>query len=299
MSRLALRFISGKYQGGEFPLNDEQEIIIGRAQDLPMVLVEDMVSRKHAKIEVFGDEITITDLGSTNGTFVNGEKIARSRLNEGDRVLIGTSIIKVVAAGAHAGGRPPPPPAPGASEDASMSGTLQEVPIPDLIQLFSTSKRTGVLTVEGPAGQGRIYLRSGQLYYALINGRHELGPMKSLCRLVAWREGEFRFGPDPGDEEILLELDDPTESLLIEAMRQLDELNRLRGQLPGEAVPVRLAHPLTPALRDLSPAALDLLQLAHNQGSVAGVLDTALGTDLETAEGLSDLFARGYLASGS
>ncbi|MEP6865841.1 MAG: FHA domain-containing protein, partial [Deltaproteobacteria bacterium] len=48
--RFALRFISGKYQGGEFPLRMNREIIIGRSSDLDMVLVEDMVSRRHAKI---------------------------------------------------------------------------------------------------------------------------------------------------------------------------------------------------------------------------------------------------------
>src|SRR6187549_439872 len=93
----ALRFISGKYQGGEFPLRPNHEIIVGRSSDLDMVLVEDMVSRKHAKLTVSGDQIFIQDLGSTNGTFVNGEKIKRARLKEGDRVLVGTSIIKLVA----------------------------------------------------------------------------------------------------------------------------------------------------------------------------------------------------------
>src|SRR5687767_13195484 len=95
--RYALRFISGKYQGGEFPLRMNREIIIGRSSDLDMVLVEDMVSRRHAKITTTDAEILIQDMGSTNGTFVNGEKIAgRARLTEGDRILVGTSIIKVV-----------------------------------------------------------------------------------------------------------------------------------------------------------------------------------------------------------
>src|SRR5262249_32272158 len=76
----------------------DREIIIGRSSDLDMVLVEDMVSRKHAKISTQGGAITIQDLGSTNGTFVNGEKIKKVRLKEGDRILIGTSIIKLVAA---------------------------------------------------------------------------------------------------------------------------------------------------------------------------------------------------------
>src|SRR5579862_9321236 len=92
-----LRFISGKYQGGEFPIVPERQIVVGRSSDLDMVLVEDMVSRKHARIAMQNDQIWIEDLGSTNGTFVNGEKIKRARLKEGDRVLIGTSILKVIA----------------------------------------------------------------------------------------------------------------------------------------------------------------------------------------------------------
>ena len=96
--RFALRFISGKYQGGEFPLRMNREIIIGRSSDLDMVLVEDMVSRRHAKISSTDSEVYIQDMGSTNRTFVNGEKIAgRALLHEGDRILVGTSIIKVVA----------------------------------------------------------------------------------------------------------------------------------------------------------------------------------------------------------
>src|SRR5271170_597285 len=75
-----------------------REIIIGRSSDLDMVLVEDMVSRRHAKISSSEADVFIQDMGSTNGTFVNGEKIAgRALLHEGDRILVGTSIIKVVA----------------------------------------------------------------------------------------------------------------------------------------------------------------------------------------------------------
>jgi pSer/pThr/pTyr-binding forkhead associated (FHA) protein len=101
----ALRFISGKYQGGEYPLAAAGELVIGRSSELDMVLFEDMVSRKHAKLTLTPDQITIADLGSTNGTFVNGEKVRRAQLKEGDRILIGTSILKLVAspAGSHRG----------------------------------------------------------------------------------------------------------------------------------------------------------------------------------------------------
>ena len=94
----SLKFISGKYQGGEFPLTPGKQLIIGRSPELELALVEDMVSRKHAKLTVTDDgRVSIEDLGSSNGTFVNGEQIARpTRLKDGDRILIGTSILKLV-----------------------------------------------------------------------------------------------------------------------------------------------------------------------------------------------------------
>src|SRR5216110_2512848 len=97
VAQWALRFISGKYQGGEFPLRPHREIVIGRSSELDMVLVEDMVSRKHAEIVTDDKNVSIQDLGSTNGTFVNGEKIRKVDLKDGDRILIGTSIIKLAA----------------------------------------------------------------------------------------------------------------------------------------------------------------------------------------------------------
>lgn len=93
---LALRFISGKYQGNEFPLKANQEIIVGRGSEFDIVLVEDMVSRKHAKFVTGSDYVILQDLGSTNGSFVNGERIRKIRLREGDRILVGTSILKLV-----------------------------------------------------------------------------------------------------------------------------------------------------------------------------------------------------------
>lgn len=93
--RFALRFISGKYQGGEFPLRMNREIIIGRSSDLDMVLVEDMVSRRHAKISSTDAEVYIQDMGSTNGTFVNGVRIDRPRkLVSGDVVRTGETELR-------------------------------------------------------------------------------------------------------------------------------------------------------------------------------------------------------------
>ena len=305
----ALRFISGKYQGGEFPLKMDREIIIGRSSDLDMVLVEDMVSRKHAKIATNGGQVIIQDLGSTNGTFVNGEKIKRVRLREGDRILIGTSIIKLVTsdavadstAAAGGGGGPPPPPEPVAPRRTgaarSMAGTIDEIPLPDLLQLLSTSKKSGVLEVQNQDGLGRIYLRTGQIYYSTIDESFDISPRKSIYRMLTWETGNFELQP-PDDKEFLDELNEPTEGLLMEAMRQLDEIRRIEGDLPDRGGALVLPSPLVPPLKELKPEELDLLQLVHNNGKMSLILDKSPTPDLETYEGLAKLLKAGFIEAG-
>src|SRR5712671_4961537 len=182
----ALRFISGKYQGGEYPLQDARDLVIGRSSDLDMVLIEDMVSRKHAKITLQDGAITIADLGSTNGTFVNGEKVKKTQLKEGDRVLIGTSILKLVTVQRSA----LPIDTRAAQEQlertaaaqerkgrSAVQGRLEEVPLVDLLQLLSTSKKTGAIVIQGYRG-GRVHLRNGRVVAAVIDADPTLPPKK-------------------------------------------------------------------------------------------------------------------------
>ena len=298
----ALRFISGKYQGGEFPLQSDREIVIGRSSDLDMVLVEDMVSRKHARLTTNGNEIVIQDLGSTNGTFVNGEKIKRVRLREGDRILIGTSIIKLIAVdgASNQAATFPHPQGPGvepASTQAtggpkrtiagarSMAGSIDEIPLPDLLQLLSTSKKSGVLEIQSEDETGRIYLRRGQIYYATIGDGVDLNPRKAIYRMMVWQSGTFELQP-PDEKEFIEELDEATEGLLMEAMRQLDEIRRLDGQIPQRSAEIMITKPLVPALRELTPEQLDLVQLVYNYGSVGPVVDKSPTTDLDTYSNL-------------
>jgi len=295
----ALRFISGKYQGGEFPLPGDGEILIGRSSELDMVLVEDMVSRRHSKITVTDDQIFIQDLGSTNGTFVNGEKVKRARIAEGDRILIGTSIIKLVAADPAAAAKltgelKEVPPAQRTSQVRTMAGSISEVPLPDLLQLFSASKKSGVLVVRSNDNVGKIYLDKGAVIYAAVNDNFDVNPTKSFIRCLMWEEGSFDLEP-PEDREFEEPLKMSTEGLLMEAMRQIDEVRRLGPDLPPMEATIAMAMPLIPPLRDLSPEELDVLQLACNYGHVETVLNKSLATDLQTSEILVKLVKAGYL----
>jgi pilus assembly protein CpaF len=75
---------------------DEEMISIGRVQGNQIVLPRGNVSKRHAKIELKGGEFSLTDLGSTNGTYVNGRRIQEpTRLTRGDKVYLGDFILSL------------------------------------------------------------------------------------------------------------------------------------------------------------------------------------------------------------
>ncbi len=306
--RFGLRFISGKYQGGEYPLADGQEIVIGRSSELDMVLVEEMVSRKHARIALADGVISIADLGSTNGTFVNGEKVDQGTLKEGDRVLIGTNILKVISltqngegkldlksvAAGRVTARQRATLNRSGEEAPRMSGSLEEIPLPDLLQLFGTSKKDGVLVLRTPTREGRIFLNEGKVRFALIEGMEGVPPLKAVYRMLEWHRGVFALDP-PDTREFDAPVDSSAQEILMEGFRLQDEFNALRSRLPPLEQALRLKVPCEPKLSELSATELDLLQDVLNAPTLGAVFDTIHGTDLDAAKTIGSLVQRGYL----
>lgn len=72
---------------------------VGRIADCWLTLDDELASRHHARFHVNGDELVLEDLGSRNGTFINGERIVGRRpLRDGDRIRIGRELIAVLGA---------------------------------------------------------------------------------------------------------------------------------------------------------------------------------------------------------
>lgn len=381
----ALRFTAGRFKGGEFPLRPNREFTIGRGSEYDMVLDEDMVSRRHAKIATLHGQIVLQDLKSTNGTFVNGERIALVRLKLGDKILIGTSIMEVVetdrsqpggaaatrelASVVQAIGPPsqpgipaarppaadinrteaampvlklgpppgaaaapqkptvippppalrsqtisqppgslvpvPPPPEPAPTRDIAqgMSGRFpdDDVGLTDLVELFHINRRTGVLVVTGDDGtEARLNIRDGRLYHASIRRVGAGGPLpidgtKAVFRVLTWPAGAFRLDTQAALPDAEPEIALPTRELVIEALRQWDELRKYEAHLPSADARLALRRPLEVRLAGLSAEALDTLQLVLNHGAIADVLDHSGASDLETWQDLLYLLQNGYI----
>ncbi len=83
-----LRGVSGSTFGKSFPLHGSA--VIGRQADCDICLAGDEISRRHAEISVGPGGLTIKDLDSANGTFVNGKRVTQSELKPGDEVKLDT-----------------------------------------------------------------------------------------------------------------------------------------------------------------------------------------------------------------
>lgn len=83
-------------QRREFPLQGERTVL-GRRQDCDLRVPTKDVSRQHCAVEVEGDKLVVKDLGSANGTFVNGKRVAEQALKPGDRVRVGpvTFVVQI------------------------------------------------------------------------------------------------------------------------------------------------------------------------------------------------------------
>jgi hypothetical protein len=89
-----LRIEAGPKAPAEFHLR-ESRVILGRGEGIADVDIGDTsASRRHASIEHIDGGFWLTDLGSTNGTILNGELVSKARLADGDEIQIGTAVIR-------------------------------------------------------------------------------------------------------------------------------------------------------------------------------------------------------------
>lgn len=87
-----LTFIQGARLGQICELNKEL-VIVGRSPDCDLWIEDSAISRRHFKLYLENKEVTLEDLGSTNGTYVNGKRVKKVPLHDGDKIQISRDSI--------------------------------------------------------------------------------------------------------------------------------------------------------------------------------------------------------------
>ena len=78
---------------GEMYKLDKEQLVIGRGDKADLRLLDDGISRDHARVVKDGAAMVLEDMGSTNGTYCNGARVTRQALSEGDKILLGSTTI--------------------------------------------------------------------------------------------------------------------------------------------------------------------------------------------------------------
>jgi predicted component of type VI protein secretion system len=85
-------FREGRFWGTE--CFAQKEIVLGRSPDIDLQLDDDVISRSHATVSITDEGVVLEDLGSSNGTYVNGEPVERCLVGSRDEVSVGSFTLK-------------------------------------------------------------------------------------------------------------------------------------------------------------------------------------------------------------
>jgi len=210
---------------------------IGRGPNNDFFLPDEKASRLHAEIEWNGRAFVLRDLGSANGTTVGGEKVIEHVLKPKDEIRIGHHVLtfrvedtssldatyrqkeKEVQQWQTVVGRPGP--------DIGLSGTLAEIALSQIVQMFDATRKTGRLAVRSGDRSGAVWFRDGRVVAAESDagGARRLDH-EAFYEIVGWEEGSFEFFADQAPPEARMA--DAVQGLLMEAARRLDEKARGR-----------------------------------------------------------------------
>jgi pSer/pThr/pTyr-binding forkhead associated (FHA) protein len=82
-----------------FALGDNREVIVGRDETCDVRIVSPSVSREHCAIEQDGEDLVLRDLGSSGGTYVEGSRVDKVRLEDGMEIGVGPAVLKFFESG--------------------------------------------------------------------------------------------------------------------------------------------------------------------------------------------------------
>jgi hypothetical protein len=175
MARLILMF--NKQVIKEYPLLTES-LTIGRKTDNTVVVDNLAVSSHHCRIDWNGSDHILTDLQSTNGTFVNDKKAVSHKLKHGDNIIVGKHVLLFLDA---------------AREDDALAKLDQQVD-PDQTMILDTASQRELLAKQTvQASAARIAEKRGVLSFIDSSKLGEVELKKKLTRLGKSGDSEIKL----------------------------------------------------------------------------------------------------------
>jgi uncharacterized protein (TIGR02266 family) len=123
------------------------------------------------------------------------------------------------------------------AESSLMRGRLEVMGLPNIVQVLETERRTGTLRLTHETRRGEIFFLEGRVAYA-VEGPRQGEP--AVYRMLAWDKGDFELEQTSGSGPTAAQIGRPNQSLIMEGMRRLDELPRLRQTIGVPAGPIRM-----------------------------------------------------------
>ncbi len=233
-----------RYPERPIPIPSKRKTSIGRSDENDIVLTEARVSRRHAAIGWlrFQKSFSISDLGSSNGTYLNGAKLPAYHahiLNDRDKIRIASAVftVRIVGNPAIIAGEfrelrdriqceatqlVHMDDMAGTADSVGITGSLAHLCPVEIFQMLDGGSKSGILSLTTRGGEGRFSISEGKIVTASFKEHHG---EQAVYEVLRYNEGTFRFDqgdvvvPDP--ERVL-----NTAFLLIEGCRLLDESSR-------------------------------------------------------------------------
>ena len=210
-----------------------QPCVMGRSPSCDLPIPSGGASRRHAHIQWERDSFVVRDLSSTNGTFVNGEKLTGPWiLKAGDRIMVGDRSVTFCQVD----------PALGADGDAqgdsdtiafqsgagsavaegdALQGSLTEIPVFAVFQILEMGMKSGHLRISRGEERQSVWFHLGMPVHAVAGG---LSGVEAALAVVRPTDGYFIFLPDEPFPTRTIQKS--VAELLLEASRRMDEGKR-------------------------------------------------------------------------
>ena len=180
----------------------------------------------------------------------------------------------------------------GKDAEKEIAGDLSQISLVDILQMLHFNQKEGELLISSGDHEGTVFMKGGQVINCTLG---QIEKEKALFRLFSWKNGTFEFKQK--SVSIPERISSPTGNLLMEGMRQLDELEKSRPSFPDSNTTLKLEVNTAELPKGLKPLIYEILSLVDYYPRVGELVDHSTATDLDTYEVLMTLLGREILVA--